>query len=84
MKRGKKLIVLFAVFVVILAAALLVMKLNPKEDVDANDRNYSTVVFSLDPEKVTNIWWDYSDETGGNGFYQRDFVWGGIQAKLSF
>ena len=29
-------------------------------------------------------WWDYSDETGGNGFYQRDFVWGGIQAKLSF
>lgn len=62
MRRGKKLIVLLVVFVVILGAALLVMKLNPKEDVDANDRNYSTVVFSLDPEKVTNIWWDYSDE----------------------
>ena len=29
-------------------------------------------------------WWDYSDENGGNGFYQRDFVWGGLQAKVSF
>lgn len=62
MKRGKKLLVLLAVFVVVLGAALLVMKLNPQENVDATDRDYSTVAFSLDPEKVTNIWWDYSDE----------------------
>lgn len=29
-------------------------------------------------------WWDYSEENGENGSYQRDFVWGGLQAKLSF
>ena len=30
-------------------------------------------------------WWDYDEDAGrGNGFYQRDFVWGGLQAKLSF
>ena len=30
-------------------------------------------------------WWDYDEEAErGNGFYQRDFVWGGLQAKLTF
>ena len=30
-------------------------------------------------------WWDYDEDAGrGEGFYQRDFVWGGLQAKLSF
>ena len=30
-------------------------------------------------------WWDYDEDAErGNGFYQRDFVWGGLQAKLTF
>ena len=30
-------------------------------------------------------WWDWNEDAGhGNGFYQRDFVWGGLQAKLDF
>ena len=30
-------------------------------------------------------WWDYDENAGrGEGFYQRDFVWGGLQAKLTF
>ena len=30
-------------------------------------------------------WWDYDEDADrGEGFYQRDFVWGGLQAKLTF
>ena len=30
-------------------------------------------------------YWDWDEDAGrGNGSYQRDFVWGGLQAKLSF
>ena len=30
-------------------------------------------------------WWDYDEEAErGNGFYQRDFVWGGVSLKLAF
>ena len=30
-------------------------------------------------------WWDYDEEAGrGNGFYQRDFVWGGVSLKFAF
>jgi len=32
-----------------------------------------------------DYWWDYDEENDvGNGGYQRDFIWGGLQAKLSF
>jgi len=29
-------------------------------------------------------WWDCDENGFGNGSYQRDFVWGGLQAKFSF
>ena len=47
MKRGKKLIALLAVFVVLLGAVLLVSHLNPKEDSDSAEKNYSNVVLHL-------------------------------------
>lgn len=62
MKRGNKLLLLSLVLVVLLAAVLLVSRLNPEETGDTTERTYNDVVFSLDPEKVTNFSWDYSDE----------------------
>ena len=57
MKRGNKLIALLAVLVLLVGATVLITQLNPKED--AQQDTYTTV-FSLDPDKVTNISWEYS------------------------
>lgn len=59
MKRGKKLGVLLAVLLVILGATVLVTTLNPQGDTEGD--TYTTV-FTLDPDKVTKLGWDYSDE----------------------
>lgn len=59
MKRGKKLIVLLVVLALIVGATVLVSVLNPEEEPQGS--GYTTV-FSLDPEKVTNLYWDYSYE----------------------
>lgn len=61
MKRGKKLLVLFAVLVAVLGLTLAVTLLKPGGDTEGDTH---TTVFSLDPSKVTKIWWDYGDEAG--------------------
>lgn len=60
MKRGKKLIAMLAVLVLIAGAFLLVTLLSPKEDADS-DTAYQTIL-KIDPAKVTNIGWKYSTE----------------------
>lgn len=69
MKRGKKLIVLLTALLVVLGLTLAVTLMNPKES-EKGDSHIT--VFSLDPEKVTKIWWDYSDEAG---FTKTDGKW---------
>ena len=61
MKRGKKLLALLTVLLVVLGLTLAVALMNPKESEKGDSH---TTVFTLDPEKVTKIWWDYSDEAG--------------------
>lgn len=75
MKRGKKLIALLAVFAVALGAALAVKKWNPQDNTNTTGRDYDTEVFALDPEKVTNFSWEYSQEaafTKTNGVWSYD------------
>ena len=74
MKRGKKLLTLLAVLLVVLGLTLAVTLMNPK---DSEKGDSHTTVFTLDPEKVTNIWWDYSHEasftkTDGKWVYDAD------------
>ena len=59
MKRGKKLLAMLAALVLIICVFVLVTALNPN-DTDESGTAYQTV-FKLDPEKVTNIAWNYSD-----------------------
>lgn len=59
MKRGKKLIALLLVLVLIVGATVLVKVLNQEEQPQGSGY---TRVFSLDPAKVTNLKWDYSFE----------------------
>ena len=59
MKREKKLLVLLAALVALISVTLLVGWLIAGSEKDAD-----SAVFSLDPDKVTKIWWDYSDEAG--------------------
>jgi hypothetical protein len=59
MKRGKKLMALFAVLLVVVGAAVLVTNLNGRQ---TQGGDTSITVFSLDPKKVTKLSWDYSDE----------------------
>lgn len=59
MKRGKKLIVLLAVLALVVCATVAVSLINPE---DTPQESGYTTVFSLDPEKVTNLYWDYSYE----------------------
>lgn len=58
MKRGKKLIILLAVLVVILAAAYGATLLNPETE----EETVYTTIFTLDPETVTSLTWHYSEE----------------------
>ncbi|MBO5868530.1 MAG: DUF4340 domain-containing protein, partial [Oscillospiraceae bacterium] len=59
MKRGKKLLVLLVVLVLIVGATVLVNVLNQEDQPQGSGY---TEVFALDPEKVTNLTWDYSYE----------------------
>ena len=58
MKRGKKLIVLLGVLVVLLGAAYAAAQLNPEEE----EETVYTTIFTLDPEQVTALTWHYSEE----------------------
>ena len=58
MKRGKKLIVLLGVLVVLLGAAYGAAQLNPEEE----EETVYTTIFTLDPEQVTALTWHYSEE----------------------
>ena len=59
MKRGKKLLAMLAALALIAGAFVLVALLNPTED--TQDGTAYQTIFKLDPEKVTNIGWKYSD-----------------------
>ena len=58
MKRGKKLIVLLGVLVVLLGAAYAAAQLNPEKE----EETVYTTIFTLDPEQVTALTWYYSEE----------------------
>lgn len=59
MKRGKKLIIMLAVLVVLLGATAAAARWNPENSVE-EEEDTTAVVFSLDPEAVTALGWDYS------------------------
>lgn len=63
MKRGKKLILLLAVLVVLTAAVLIVLRLDLEGTDAEEEENAGVSVFTLDPEAVTELTWTYEDET---------------------
>ena len=60
MKRGKKLLTLLAVLVLLAGASFGATKLSAKTAVPEEEKTER--VFSLDPEKVTSLSWEYSEE----------------------
>ena len=72
MKRGKKLTLLLAVLVVLLAVTCAVLKFAP-EDTNAETEEPGVSVFTLDPEAVTELTWTYEGET--LTFVKTDGVW---------
>ena len=59
MKRGKKLLTLLAVLVLLAAASFGAAKLSVKTEAPEEQ---TETVFTLDPEKVTSLSWEYSEE----------------------
>lgn len=72
MKRGKKLILLLAVLVVLIAVTFAVLKLTP-EDTDEEAEDAGVSVFTLDPEAVSELSWTYEGET--LTFVKSDGAW---------
>ena len=67
MKNGKKLLLLLLVLAVLVGATAIVGTIS-KNAADQEDETQT--VFSLDPENVTNLGWDYSEKvsfTAGEG-----------------
>ena len=62
MKRGKKLTLLLAVLVVLLAVTCAVLKFAP-EDADTETEDPGVSVFTLDPETAAELTWTYEGET---------------------
>jgi hypothetical protein len=61
MKRGKKLLLLLAVLVVLCVAALVISRLDlGQEDAQEDD---SVTLLALDPDTVTQLSWTYQGET---------------------
>ena len=60
MKRGKKLLTLLAVLVLICGAALAAQRLNPENN-QAEEEKAAVQVFSLDPETITSLTWTYNE-----------------------
>ena len=59
MKRGKKLLTLLLVLVLLAAASFGATKLSAKTEVPEEEK--TETVFSLDPETVTSLSWEYSE-----------------------
>lgn len=72
MKRGKKLTLLLAVLVLLLAVTCAVLKFAP-EDTDTEQEEPGVSVFTLDPEAVTELTWTWEGET--LTFVRTDGVW---------
>lgn len=77
MKRGKKLILLMAVFVLLSTLSLLVPKLFPEEEITL-EADTSISILTLDSEKISALSWSYENETmmfdyaDGNWSYSMD------------
>ena len=61
MKRSTKFLILVGVLAMVLGAFFLFTNLMPEEG-GATDGTASQVIFSLDPAKVTNFGWKYTDQ----------------------
>lgn len=59
MKNGKKLLLLLLVLAVLVGATAIVGTISKNA---ADQENETQTVFSLDPENVTNLGWDYSEK----------------------
>ena len=62
MTRGKKLFVLLLALVILTGVTLLVAHLVPDED-ESTAEDTSYIIFSLDPDQVTQLSWTYEDST---------------------
>ena len=60
MTRGRKLLLLLLCLIALTAAALLATRLAPSEET-AEDTTF--VIFSLDPDQVTDLSWTYDGST---------------------
>lgn len=60
MKRRTKLMLLLGILALLLGATLLVTMLEPGNE--AREEEPKTVVFSVDPEAITELGWDYSEK----------------------
>lgn len=64
MKRGKKLLLLLTVFILLTACSLLVPRLFPEEDTSLEaDENTGFNILTLDSEAISAISWTYENET---------------------
>ena len=62
MTRGKKLFVLLLALVILTGVTLLVAHLVPDED-ESTAEDTSYIIFSLDPDQVTQLSWTHEDST---------------------
>ena len=61
MKRGKKLLTLLLVLVVLVGLTVLIPRLLPDEDAGSDDADNSFSILTLDADDITGISWDYSE-----------------------
>lgn len=61
MKRGKKLLTLLLVLVVLAGLTVLIPRLLPDEDAGSDDADNSFSILTLDADDITGISWDYSE-----------------------
>ncbi|MGN0968565.1 MAG: DUF4340 domain-containing protein [Oscillospiraceae bacterium] len=77
MKRGKKLMLLGLVLVVLAGASFAALKLNPDTDANSSTAEESVRIYSVDPDNVTKLSWTYNGETvtlmdAGDGWMYAD------------
>lgn len=74
MKRNKKLLVLFLVLAGLMAATFAATKIQPETETE--EEAQTVTVFSLEPDQVTALEWEYSEELafdrGAEGWTYRD------------
>ncbi|MGN1004492.1 MAG: DUF4340 domain-containing protein, partial [Oscillospiraceae bacterium] len=77
MKRGKKLMLLALVLVVLAGASFAALKLNPDTDADSSAGEETVSIYTVDPDSVTKLSWTYNGETvtlmdAGDGWMYAD------------